>query len=126
MNEKPFATDARGFSRITTSPPVIRYEAPAAKRRKNAAHGASRGYDPENEQAPEGRKIFTRDLVPMMAGVARFSSSSCESPRQAAIRSRETISKPGALPYVPANTGSTVGRDPLNFRRWNERAMPCI
>jgi hypothetical protein len=28
----------------------------AAKRRKNAAHGASRGYRPENEQAPAARK----------------------------------------------------------------------
>mgnify|MGYP001361162729 CR=1 FL=1 len=29
---------------------------PAAKRRKNAAHGASRGSAEVNEQAPEGRK----------------------------------------------------------------------
>jgi hypothetical protein len=29
---------------------------PAAKRRKNAAHGASRGVDEKNPQAPEGRK----------------------------------------------------------------------
>jgi hypothetical protein len=28
----------------------------AAKRRKNAAHGASRGWQVENDQAPEGRK----------------------------------------------------------------------
>ena len=32
-------------------PPII-----AAKRRKNAAHGASRGSQVGNEQAPEGRK----------------------------------------------------------------------
>jgi error-prone DNA polymerase len=31
-------------------------ENPAAKRRQNAAHGASRGSDGENEEAPEGRK----------------------------------------------------------------------
>jgi hypothetical protein len=34
----------------------VRYPAPAAKRRKHAAHGASRGYQPENAQAPQGQK----------------------------------------------------------------------
>jgi len=126
MNEKFFATDPRGFSRITKTPLIIRYETPAAKRRKNTAHGASRGSDRENEQAPEGRKNIMRGIALRMALAARFSSSSCESPRQAGIRSGETISKPRALPYMPANTGSTVGLDPLNFSRWNERAMPCI
>src|SRR5271169_2559013 len=29
---------------------------PAAKRRENAAHGVSRGLEPENEQAPKERK----------------------------------------------------------------------
>jgi hypothetical protein len=114
MNEKSFATDPRGFSRITKTPPVTRYEIPAAKRRKNAAHGASRGYG------------STRGLALRMAVAARFSSSSCESPCLAGIRSGETISKPRVLLYVPANTGSTVGLDPLNSRRWNERATPCI
>jgi hypothetical protein len=32
---------------------------PAAKRRKNAAHGASRGTDGQDQQAPEGRKTNT-------------------------------------------------------------------
>ena len=125
MNEKSFATDPLGFSK---TPPVIAYETPAAKRRKNAAHGAScgYGYGPENEQAPEGRKNFTRVLALRMALAARFSSSSCESPRQGGIRSGETISNPRALTDVPANTGSTLGFYLANFSRWNERATPCI
>ena len=32
------------------------YLIPAAKRRKNAAHGASRGSGVEKEEAPKGRK----------------------------------------------------------------------
>jgi SAM-dependent MidA family methyltransferase len=36
-------------------------EAQAAKRRKNAAHGASRGHDEGHEQAPEGRKRIPSD-----------------------------------------------------------------
>jgi hypothetical protein len=126
MNEKSFAADPRGFSRITKTPPIIEYETPAGKRRKNAAHGASRGYGPENEQAPEGRKNFTRGLAPWMAVAARSSSSSRESPRQSGMQSGETISEPPALLYVPANTGSTLGLHPANFSRRNERATPCI
>jgi hypothetical protein len=38
-------------------PDVKATSGPAAKRRKNAAHGASRGTDAENQQAPEGRQI---------------------------------------------------------------------
>jgi SAM-dependent MidA family methyltransferase len=34
---------------------------PAAKRRKNAAHGASRGYDEKHERAPEGRTTTSSD-----------------------------------------------------------------
>jgi len=36
--------------------PEMHHEESAAKRRKNAAHGASRGLDVDNEKAPEGRK----------------------------------------------------------------------
>jgi len=36
-------------------------KAQAAKRRKNAAHGASRGHDEGQEQAPEGRKRIPSD-----------------------------------------------------------------
>jgi hypothetical protein len=34
----------------------VRFHAPAAKRRKHAAHGASRGLKSEDNQAPQGRK----------------------------------------------------------------------
>jgi hypothetical protein len=41
---------------------------PAAKRQKNAAHGASRGVDEKNPQAPEGRKtgcsVVSKPVVP--------------------------------------------------------------
>jgi SAM-dependent MidA family methyltransferase len=39
-------------------------ETPAATRRQNAAHGASRGFDEGREQAPEGRKNATSDESP--------------------------------------------------------------
>ncbi len=126
MNEKSFATDPRGFSRITRTSPLMGYETLAAKRRKNAAHGASRGSDRENEQAPEGRKSVTRELIPVMAGLAPFSPSSCEFSRKAAIGRGETISNPRAPTYVPANTGSPVGLNLANFSPWNERELPCI
>ena len=38
----------------------------AAKRRKNKAHGASRGSDEKNDQAPEGRKNFVPLLFPLI------------------------------------------------------------
>jgi len=37
---------------------------PAAKRRKNAAHGASRGINPENDPAPKERKKPRQDAEP--------------------------------------------------------------
>jgi hypothetical protein len=126
MNEKFLATDPRESSGITKAPLAIGYGIPAAERQKNPAHSASRGSDRENEQAPEGRKSFTRELVPVMAGLAPFSPSSCEFSRKAAIGRGETISTPRALTYVPANTGSTVGFHPANFSPWNERELPCI
>ncbi len=36
--------------------PMLSADEPAAKRRENAAHGASRGFDGEDQQASEGRK----------------------------------------------------------------------
>lgn len=119
MNENCFATDPRGFSRITKTPPAIGYETPAAKRRKNAAHGVSRGLSPEHEKAPKGRKKFTLVTVAQsrFPVILRFVLDS---------GAGETISNRPALPYVPANTGSTVGFHPANFRRRNERATPCI
>jgi dolichyl-phosphate-mannose-protein mannosyltransferase len=36
----------------------------AAKRRQNEAHGASRGSDPQDDQAPEGRKKYAALLFP--------------------------------------------------------------
>jgi hypothetical protein len=53
------AADAKpaGASTTATSGPAAQATpAPAAKRRNNAAHGASRGTDAKNAQAPEGRK----------------------------------------------------------------------
>jgi hypothetical protein len=41
---------------LTVGNPIDNSDAPAAKRRKYAAHGASRGSEAEEEQAPEGRK----------------------------------------------------------------------
>jgi hypothetical protein len=41
------------ISRTSTD---VNREAPAAKRRKNAAHGASRGLEARDDEAPEGRK----------------------------------------------------------------------
>jgi hypothetical protein len=117
MNEKLFATDPRGFSRITRTPPVIGDETPAAKRRKNAAHRVSRGLSPKHEKAPKGRKKFTLVAEGRFPVILRFVLDSGKG---------ETISKPRALPYVPANTGSTVGFHPANFSRRNERATPCI
>ena len=38
------------------------FNEPAAQRRKNAAHGASRGFTAEDQQAPEGRK---KNCVPV-------------------------------------------------------------
>jgi hypothetical protein len=118
MNEKSFATDPRGFLRITKTPPVTGDQSPAAKRRKNAAHGASRGLNRENEKAPEGRKNFTLTAVggdfPIILRFAFHSGTG------------ETMSHRPALLYVPANTGSTLRLHPANFSRRNERAIPCI
>jgi hypothetical protein len=42
----------------------MRYVLPAAKRRKNAAHGASRGWESGNVQAPKQRKnAYSADFV---------------------------------------------------------------
>jgi hypothetical protein len=122
MNEKFVTTGARGFSRITQTPPVTGYEIPAAKGRKNAAHGASRGSGFESEKAQEGRKKVTLAAADEGAFLVlllflRFAFHSGKG---------ETIPHPQALLYVAANTGSTVGLHPANFSRRNERATPCI
>ena len=118
MNEKSFATDPRGFSRIEKTPPVIGYETPAAKRRQNTAHGVSRGLNRENEKAPEGRRNFTLTAAEgVFPIVPRF---------RFLPGTGETMSHRRALLYVPANTGSTVGLHLANFSRRNERATPCI
>src|ERR1700722_324526 len=117
MNEKSFATDPRGSSRIAKPPPVIGCETSATKWRQNAAHGASRGLNRENEKAPEGRKKFTLAAEGDFPIILRFAFHS---------GTGETMSHHPALPYVPANTGSTLGLHPANFSRRNERATPCI
>ena len=45
------------------------FDAPAAKRRQNAAHGASRGEAEINEQAPEERKKLTGEEVALRMGL---------------------------------------------------------
>ncbi len=97
MNDKLFARDPPGFSRIAQTLPMCGYETPAAKRRKK----------------------FTRVAVAECLGpvLLRFVLDS---------GSGETISKSRALLYVPANTGLTVGFHPRHFIPWNERRTPCI
>jgi hypothetical protein len=51
MGTKEFASPAEMSGRIG-----IACTTPAAKRRQNEAHGASRGSDPQDEQVPEERK----------------------------------------------------------------------
>jgi hypothetical protein len=46
--------------RVKTQRSATGVSAPAAKRRKNAAHGASRGKTDDKESAPEGRKNQTK------------------------------------------------------------------
>ena len=131
MSEKFLAPDSRGFTPI----PQVRIfkgmgtdlleerpgrmkPAPAAKRRQNTAHGASRGLGHEHEKAPEGRKKFPLAAAPgVFPIVVRFRFHS---------GTGETMSHRRALLYVPANTGSTLGLHPANFSRRNERATPCI
>jgi SAM-dependent MidA family methyltransferase len=47
-------------------------EAPAAKRRKNAAHGVSRGSAADKEQAPEGRNKIPSERAPTIAFANEF------------------------------------------------------
>ena len=42
------------------------------------------------------------------------------------IDRQETVCYRHALRYLVANTGLTVGSNPLHFRRWNERESTCI
>jgi hypothetical protein len=44
-------------------------EPPAAKRRQNAAHGASRGWSRNNEQAPEGREKLAPKIFLIVSNV---------------------------------------------------------
>jgi hypothetical protein len=49
-------SNSQDSNSFTVSNPAGDPDAPAAKRRKNAAHGASRGSEAGEQQAPEGRK----------------------------------------------------------------------
>ena len=57
--EAVLSTQYAVLSKPVSSSSALRFEDcenPAAKRRQNAAHGASRGLDAKNDAAPEGRK----------------------------------------------------------------------
>jgi len=56
-------------STVPSSQLSVLSENPAAKRRQNAAHGASRGKAEINEQAPEGRKKLTDSEIALRMGL---------------------------------------------------------
>jgi len=63
----PVLSEVIDRSSLVAGPEVP--NAPAAKRRQNAAHGASRGEAEIKEQAPEGRKKVTRTEIALRMGL---------------------------------------------------------
>ena len=55
-----------------------------------------------------------------------LSQSSPDSAPRCGTESGETMPRLGALMYVPADTGITLGFGPENFSPWNERELACI
>jgi len=67
--ERVPSRESRVASTVPSSKFSVLSENPAAKRRQNAAHGASRGEAEINEQAPEGRKNHTGDAIALRMGL---------------------------------------------------------
>ena len=70
------------------TPPWKSAPPPAAKRRKNAAHGASRGWCCEEDKAPEGRQNLAQEYFPAICATLE------ERPFQRRVRTAEDRLQP--------------------------------
>ncbi len=93
---------------------AVGHEGPAAERRKNAAHGASRGLSPETQPAPAGRQNPTSlRVIDVGTGSGAIALALA---KQADAEIHATDISPAALEIARANAARHQLTDRIHFR----------
>jgi release factor glutamine methyltransferase len=93
---------------------VIELANPAAERRKNAAHGVSRGFKEENEKAPEERKKPALHIVDVGTGSGCIALALAKELPQAEIHATDI--SPAALEIARSNAARCQLESRIQFR----------